>query len=111
MPNVPEKFDNVSVVTKANVFFDGKVVSHTLFLGSAKKTLGLIYAGTYKFNTDAPERMDITVGSCRAKLAGEKDWEDLPSRHVLQSPRQIVLRDRRRRWNCAVHLLVRMIRG
>jgi uncharacterized protein YaiE (UPF0345 family) len=75
MANVPEKFDNVSVVSKANVYFDGKVVSHTIFVGSEKKTLGLIYPGTYKFNTDAPERMDITAGSCRAKLAGEKDWK------------------------------------
>jgi hypothetical protein len=75
MGTVPEKFDNVSVVCKANVYFDGKVISHTVFVGSEKKTLGLIYPGTYKFNTDAPERMEITAGACRAKLADEKDWQ------------------------------------
>jgi hypothetical protein len=71
---VPEKFENVTVLAKANVYFGGKVVSHTLLVGGAKKTLGLIYAGQYKFSTDAPERMDITAGSCRIRLAGAKDW-------------------------------------
>jgi purine/pyrimidine-nucleoside phosphorylase len=77
--NVPEKFDNVSVVCKANVYFDGKVVSHTVLVAGAKKTLGLIYPGTYKFNTDAPERMDITAGTCRAKMAGETEFKAYPA--------------------------------
>ena len=51
------QFDNVSVVKKANVYFDGKVVSHTvLFADGAKKTIGLIYPGSFTFNTGAPER-------------------------------------------------------
>lgn len=69
-------FDNVTVTAKANVYFDGMVVSHTLKLpGGQKVTLGLIYPGEFKFNTDAPERMDMTAGTCRVKLAGEKDWK------------------------------------
>ena len=72
---VPEKFDNVSVVCKANVYFEGKVVSHTVLLvDGSKKTLGLIYPGTYHFNTGAPERMDVTAGACRVKLADESEW-------------------------------------
>jgi uncharacterized protein YaiE (UPF0345 family) len=40
--NAPEKFENVTVVAKANVYFDGKVVSHTVLLASGKKkTLGI----------------------------------------------------------------------
>jgi uncharacterized protein YaiE (UPF0345 family) len=77
----PTQFDNASVVAKANVYFDGKVVSHTVLLaGGVRKTLGLIYPGTYKFSTDAPERMDITAGACRWRPAGQgqgqdaKDW-------------------------------------
>ena len=73
--NVPEKFENVTVVTKANVYFGGKVVSHTVLVAGAKKTLGLIYPGQYKFNTETPERMDITAGTCRVRLPGEKDWK------------------------------------
>ena len=72
--SAPEKFENVTVLVKANVYFGGKVTSHTVLVGGAKKTLGLIYAGEYKFGTDAPERMDIIAGSCRIRLAGAKDW-------------------------------------
>jgi uncharacterized protein YaiE (UPF0345 family) len=69
---VPSQFDGVSVVCKANVYFDGKVVSHSvLFPDGTKKTLGLIYPGTYTFNTDAAERMEIVAGACRATIAGE----------------------------------------
>ena len=73
--SVPEQFDNVSVKPKANVYFDGKVVSHTiLFKDGSKKTAGIIYPGTFTFNTDAPERMDITGGACRVKVAGAAAW-------------------------------------
>jgi len=71
MPH-PTQFDAVTVHTKANVYFDGKVVSHTvLFADQTKKTLGLIYPGTYHFGTAAPERMDIVAGSCAVILDGE----------------------------------------
>ena len=72
---IPQQLDNVSVVCKANVYFDGKVVSHTVLAKDGKKkTLGLIYPGSYKFNTDAPERMDIVAGACRVKQAGQDVW-------------------------------------
>ncbi|HTQ03933.1 MAG TPA: pyrimidine/purine nucleoside phosphorylase [Polyangiaceae bacterium] len=69
------KFENVTALAKANVYFDGKVVSHTvLFADGSKKTLGLIYAGDFHFGTDAAERMDITAGSCRVRLDGTSEW-------------------------------------
>ena len=68
----PAQFDGVSIVCKANVYFDGKVASHTvLFPDGTKKTIGLIYPGAYTFNTAAAERMEIIAGTCRAKIAGE----------------------------------------
>jgi uncharacterized protein YaiE (UPF0345 family) len=71
----PKQFDDVSVTTKANVYFDGKVVSHTvLFRDGSKKTLGLIYPGSFHFTTAAPERMDIVAGTCRARLASTEEW-------------------------------------
>jgi len=71
------KFENVTAVAKANVYFDGKVVSHTvLFPDGSKKTLGLIYAGEFHFGTDAAERMDITAGGCRVRLDGTSEWRD-----------------------------------
>jgi uncharacterized protein YaiE (UPF0345 family) len=83
----PEQFDDVSVVCKANVYFDGKVVSHTiLFKDGSKKTLGLIYPGPYTFNTGAPEKMEIIAGACRAKIAGETEWTDYPTGTFFRIP-------------------------
>jgi uncharacterized protein YaiE (UPF0345 family) len=68
-------FENVSVTAKANVYFDGKVVSHTvLFPDGSKKTVGLIYPGTYTFNTGAPEEMKIIAGACKARQANGTTW-------------------------------------
>jgi len=68
MSVVAAKFANVTVPTKANVYFDGKVVSHSLQFGDgSRKTLGLIYPGSYHFATDAAERMEIVAGECRVK--------------------------------------------
>lgn len=74
MSSAPAQFANVTAVTKANVYFDGKVVSHTIVLADgARKTLGLIYPGQFHFGTGAPERMEIVAGSCRVKLDGSND--------------------------------------
>ncbi|MFM8420528.1 MAG: pyrimidine/purine nucleoside phosphorylase [Verrucomicrobiota bacterium] len=69
--SIPTQFPGVTAVTKANVYFDGRVVSHSLiFPDGSKKTLGLIYPGTYHFGTDKAERMEIVAGSCTVKLDG-----------------------------------------
>ena len=60
MTTTTESFRNATVATKANVYFDGKVVSHTVLMpDGTKKTLGLIYPGNFHFGTGAPERMEI----------------------------------------------------
>lgn len=70
--SAPSEFPNVTVITKANVYFDGGVVSHTiLFADGSKKTLGLIRPGTYHFGTGAPERMEVVAGSCVVTLDGQ----------------------------------------
>ena len=67
-------FSNVTVDAKANVYFDGKVVSHTVrFDDGSKKTLGLIYPGKFHFGTGAPERMEIIAGSCQVVLDGTSE--------------------------------------
>ena len=77
MSTLPTQFANVTVITKANVYFDGKVVSHTVLFGDgAKKTLGLIYPGSFHFGTGAPERMEIVGGSCRIVLDGSTASND-----------------------------------
>lgn len=68
------EFKNVTAIAKANVYFDGKVVSHTILTADgAKKTVGLIYAGTYHFGTDKAEIMEITDGACVVTLDGSKE--------------------------------------
>jgi uncharacterized protein YaiE (UPF0345 family) len=70
--SLPTQFTGVTVHAKANVYFDGRVVSHTVLMpDGAKKTLGLIYPGSYHFGTGAPERMEIIAGSCRVTLDGQ----------------------------------------
>ncbi len=74
---LPTEFKNVTVHTKANIYFDGKVVSHTVLTSDgAKKTLGLIYPGSFHFGTGAPERMEIVAGACRVKIDGSSDTRD-----------------------------------
>jgi uncharacterized protein YaiE (UPF0345 family) len=74
--SIPTEFTAVTAVCKANVYFDGRVVSHTLrFSDGTRKTLGLIYPGSFEFKTDAAERMDITAGECRVRQAGQSDWK------------------------------------
>lgn len=67
------QFDNVSVIKKANIFFDGKCVSHTvLFPDGSRKTIGVIMPGSQlTFNIGVPELMEITSGTCQVKIAGE----------------------------------------
>lgn len=68
------QFDNVSVIKKANVYFDGKCISHTvMFPDGTKKTVGVIFPSSLTFNTGLPEVMEINAGICKVKLAGEKD--------------------------------------
>ena len=70
------QFDNVSVVKKANIYFDGKCVSHSVvFPDGTKKTVGVIFPSSLKFNTVAPELMEINGGVCKVKLAGEDEWK------------------------------------
>ena len=87
MKNTLDTLEKVSVPLKANIYFDGKVVSHTLLLpGGAKKTVGLIYPGSFTFNTDAAERMDILAGSCKVRLKGQTDWKTYAAGSFFQVP-------------------------
>ena len=70
------QFDNVSVVKKANIYFDGKCVSHSvLFADGTKKTIGVIFPSSLTFNTGAAEVMELNAGSCRIRLKGDSNWK------------------------------------
>jgi purine/pyrimidine-nucleoside phosphorylase len=71
---MPE-FHNVTVVKRANVYFDGGVASRTiLFPDGSKKTLGLMQPGEYEFGTDAAEVMEILAGELEVLLPGQTQW-------------------------------------
>ncbi len=68
------QFTNVTALAKANVYFEGKVVSHTILAADgSKKTLGLIYPGKFHFGTDKAELMEIVAGECSVKLDGSDE--------------------------------------
>ncbi|QIL69285.1 pyrimidine/purine nucleoside phosphorylase [Diaphorobacter sp. HDW4B] len=70
-----EKIDSVSVTTKANVYFDGKCVSHNLtYPDGTKKSVGVVLASELTFGTAAAEIMECVGGSCEYKLAGSDQW-------------------------------------
>jgi purine/pyrimidine-nucleoside phosphorylase len=68
-----QEFHGVTVVKKANVYFDGKVTSRTvLFPDGERKTLGIMLSGEYEFSTGDKEVMEILAGSMDVKLPGAK---------------------------------------
>ncbi len=70
-----EQFNNVTVVKKANIYFDGKVTSRTVvFEDGEKKTLGIMMPGEYEFGTDKKELMEILAGNLEVKLPGSDEW-------------------------------------
>jgi len=67
--------ENVSVYKKANVYFDGKCISHTVRTqDGSRKSVGVILPSTLTFNTDGPEIMESVSGACRYRIQG-KDWK------------------------------------
>ena len=67
---------NVTLTTQANVYFDGKCVSHSFTLADGtKKSVGVVLPATLTFNTGAAEIMECVAGWCEYKLAGSDEWK------------------------------------
>ena len=82
-----EQFDQVSVLKKANVYFDGKCVSHTIILADgSRKTLGVIFPGNLLFNTGDPEVMEIVSGVCEVRLKGTDSWKRYSAGESFEVP-------------------------
>ena len=72
------EFKNVTVIKKANVYFDGQVISHTiLFPDGTKKTLGIMLPGNYEFSTEDKEVMELLTGDLEVLLPGDDGWQTL----------------------------------
>ena len=71
-----EKIDAASVTTQANVYFDGKCVSHALTMADgSKKSVGVVLASSLVFGTAAPETMECVAGACEYRLPGSTEWQ------------------------------------
>ena len=81
------EFKNVTVVKKANVYFDGKVVSRTvLFPDGSKKTLGIMQPGEYEFSTGDKEIMEILAGKLDVQLPGQSGWKAVKGGESFEVP-------------------------
>lgn len=72
-----ESIANATIGTRANVYFDGRCVSHSLTLADgSRKSVGVVLPGAaLTFNTRAAEIMECVAGGCEYRLAGMDDWQ------------------------------------
>ncbi|MGA1874464.1 MAG: pyrimidine/purine nucleoside phosphorylase [bacterium] len=81
------EFKNVTVVKKANVYFDGRVSSRTIvFPDGSRKTLGIMLPGEYEFNTADKEVMEIFSGDLEVLLPGSDRWKAVRGGETFEVP-------------------------
>ena len=81
------EFQNVNVVKKANIYFDGGVTSRTIiFPDGSRKTLGIMMPGEYGFNTGAAEIMEILSGELTVLLPGSTEWVAVKGGEAFEVP-------------------------
>lgn len=80
------QFKNVIVEKAANIYFEGKVTSRSLYFeDGTKKTLGIMMPGEYTFSTDSKEEMDISAGRLEYRLEGG-EWETIDGSGIFWVP-------------------------
>ncbi len=81
------EFTNVTVIKKANCYFDGKVTSRTIkFNDGSHKTLGIMQPGNYEFGTEHKEIMEILAGDLEILLPGEEEWRQIKGDESFEVP-------------------------
>lgn len=81
------EFTNVSIIKKANIYYDGKVTSRAvIFSDGSKKTLGIMFPGEYEFGTDEKEIMEIMVGDLEILLPGDEEWKAIKGGESFEVP-------------------------
>lgn len=82
-----KQFENVTLNTAANVYFDGKCISHSFVLpDGTRKSAGVVLPSVLNFGTAAAEIMECVAGACRVKLAGENEWRDIVAGQSFDVP-------------------------
>ena len=81
------QFENVTAIARGNVYFEGKVISHTILTADGeRKTLGVILPGSYYFGTEAAERMEIVGGACSYVLKDTEGSVAVPNGGSFEVP-------------------------
>jgi uncharacterized protein YaiE (UPF0345 family) len=79
--------DHVSVSKKANIYFDGKCISHSVvYPDNTRKTIGVILPASLTFSTDAPEVMEIVEGKCRVRVGPDGEWKNYEGGQQFRVP-------------------------
>ncbi len=82
-----QKFENVTVIKKANIYYNGKVTSRTIeFADGSIKTLGIMLPGEYTFSTEAAEIMEILAGEVEVLLPDETKWQTKLAKSSFKVP-------------------------
>jgi uncharacterized protein YaiE (UPF0345 family) len=77
----------LSVTTQANVYFDGKCVSHSLQQADGSKlSVGVVLPAELTFGTGAAETMECVAGECQYRLAGSDEWLVSAPGHTFSVP-------------------------
>ena len=80
-------YENVTLDPAANVYFDGKCVSHNFFLADGtRKSAGVILPSELTFGTGAPETMELHTGACRVRLEGSDEWVEYGAGDTFDVP-------------------------
>lgn len=70
-----DQIDGVAVTTRANVYFEGRCVSHGITLpDGTRKSIGVVLPATLTFNVGASEIMECVAGACEYRLASQGPW-------------------------------------
>jgi len=81
------EFNNVTIIKKANVYFDGNVSSRTVnFADGSSKTLGFMLPGEYTFNTADKELMEIIAGDLQILLPESDEWQTIKGGESFNVP-------------------------
>ena len=72
------QFNNVTVNMSANIYFDGGVISRSVYFADGNhKTLGVALPGEYQFTTEVEELMEFSSGDIEVLLPGESAWRKI----------------------------------
>jgi len=67
------KFENVTIIKEANIYYDGAVTSRSIEFGDGEvKSLGIMLPGEYTFNTNEAELMEMMSGELEIRLPNEE---------------------------------------